>query len=129
MAGWRKQKQNKAELCSKRGSDENVAGNRRAMRRSNSWGEATWELSSDPAKRVFESRGAEPPTSYPKNCQKHGPNQRLVIHVDASIKMTISGYSREGSGSRWWLMLVTREFPYISFLLTLLLLGTRRKSF
>ena len=35
--------------------------------------------------------------------------------------MTISGYSREGSGSRWWLMLVTREFSYICFLLTLLL--------
>ena len=41
--------------------------------------------------------------------------------VDASIKMTISGYSREGSGSRWWLMLVIREFSYISFLLRSLL--------
>ena len=58
-----------------------------------------------------------------------GGTEPKTCHVDASIKMTISGYSREGSGSRWWLMLVTREFSYISFLLTLLLLGTRRKSF
>ena len=57
--------------------------------------------------------------------------EKLFPTVDASIKMTISGYSREGSGinSRSWLMLVTREFSYISFLLTLLLLGTRRKRF
>ena len=53
----------------------------------------------------------------------------VIRQLQELIKMTMSGYSREGSGSRWWLMLVTREFSYISFLLTLLLLGTRRKSF
>ena len=58
MGGWRKQKQNKAKLCSKRDSDENVAGNRRAMRRSNSWGEATWKSSSDLPRECL-SRGAQ----------------------------------------------------------------------
>ena len=58
VGGWRKQKQNKAELCSKRGSDEKVAINRRAMRRSNSWKEATWKLSSDLPRECL-SRGAQ----------------------------------------------------------------------
>ena len=53
----------KAELCSKRGSDENVAGNRRAMRRSNSWGGSNVELIKQPAERVFESGGSEPPVT------------------------------------------------------------------
>ena len=126
MAGWRKQKQNKAELCSKRGSDENVASNRRAMRRSNSWGEATWKLSSDLPRECL-SRGAQS-HQLPLKLSKAWTEPK-TCHVDASIKTTISGYSREGSGSQWWLMLVTREFSYISFMLTLLLLSTRRKSF
>ena len=58
MAGWRKQNKDKAELFSRRGSDENVAGNRRAMRRSNSRGEATWKLSSDLPRECL-SRGAQ----------------------------------------------------------------------
>ena len=97
----------KAELCSKRGIDKNVAGNRRAMRRSNSWVGSNVEVIKQSAKRMSESDGSQPPVTL--ICQKHGPNQRLVI-VNASIKMTDTGYSREGSGSRWWLMLVTREF-------------------
>ena len=79
-------------------------------------------------KKLLKTKGLESPST--------AISKTIVISrvgscptVDASIKMTRSGYSREGSGSRWLLMLVTREFSYISFLLTLLVLGTRRKSF
>ena len=84
------------------------------------------EVIKRPAERVFESRGAEPPVTLKL---VESMDRTKDFHVAASVKMTKAGYSREGSGSRWWLMLVTQEFSYISFLLTLLLLSTRRKSF
>ena len=65
---------NKAELCSKRGIDENVAGNRRAVRRSNSWVGSNVEVIKQSAKRVFELDDLQPPVTL--ICQKHRPNQK-----------------------------------------------------
>ena len=64
----------KAELRSKRGIDENVAGNRRAVRRSNSWVGSNVEVIKQSAKRVFESDGSQPPVTL--ICQKQIPNQK-----------------------------------------------------
>ena len=64
----------KAELRSKRGIDENVAGNRREVRRYNSWVGSNVEVIKQSAKRVLESDGSQPPVTL--ICQKQRPNQK-----------------------------------------------------
>ena len=74
---------------SKRGSGENGAGNRRAMRISNSWGEATWELSGD-MPREQRNRGALGTINYPK-IVKNKNQSKVESLVDASIMRTERG--------------------------------------
>ena len=89
--------EDKAELRSKRGIDEIVAGNRRAVRRSNSWVGSNVEVIKQSAKRVLESDGSQPPVTL--ICQKQRPNQKgsmilcVCVCVCVFIKLHITAQS------------------------------------